>query len=37
MDADFRDSGQPVERIPRGPALNMDPLEELKRLLEERP
>jgi hypothetical protein len=30
MDADFRDSGEPVERIPRTRAPNLDPLEELK-------
>jgi hypothetical protein len=37
MDADFRDSSEPVERIRRVPAPDLDPLEELKRILEGRP
>jgi hypothetical protein len=36
MDADFRDS-EPVERIRRVPAPDLDPLEELRRIIEERP
>jgi hypothetical protein len=36
MDADSRDS-EPVERIRRAPAPDLDPLEELKRIIEERP
>jgi hypothetical protein len=33
MDSDFRDSGEPVDRIPQVPAPKLDPLEKLSACL----